>query len=225
MMLHAATLFLSAFLLFLVQPLIGKAILPWFGGSPGVWMTCMLFFQALLLAGYAYAHLVATRLSPRAQGTLHLVLLAATLALLPILPSPSWKPSVGDDPALRILLLLAVSVGPPFFMLSATGPLLQSWFSKARPARSPYRLYALSNAGSLLALLAYPFALESSLRLVEQDTLWSTSYVLFALLCGACAAGLIRRKMTRALISPARISNGTSKRARTVRPEKVAART
>src|SRR6188474_2780909 len=123
---YAATIFLSSFLLFLVQPLIARLILPWFGGSAAVWTTCMLFFQALLLAGYAYAHLLHTRFAPRSQALIHSLLLAAAIFLLPIAPDPAWKPSGSEDPALRILLLLVASVGLPYFLLASTSPLLQA---------------------------------------------------------------------------------------------------
>src|SRR6185503_832306 len=136
------TIFLSAFLLFQVQPIMGRFILPWFGGTPAVWSVCLLFFQAMLLAGYAYAHLLRR---PR----IHILLLAASLALLPVIPN---RPPVTDTPTARILLLLAVTVGGPYFLLSATAPLLQKWLSSER---SPWRLYALSNFGSFLALLSY----------------------------------------------------------------------
>ena len=155
MLLSCATVFLSAFLLFQVQPLIGKFILPWFGSSPGVWATCMLFFQLLLLGGYAYAHFVVSRLSARRQGQVHLCLLGLALIALPITPAETWKPDSGDAPIGRILLVLLASVGAPFLILSSTGPLLQAWFARLHPDRSPYRLYALSNAGSLLALISY----------------------------------------------------------------------
>src|SRR5262245_21723282 len=157
---YALTIFIGAFLLFQVQPLIGKYILPWFGGGPGVWTTCMLFFQVVLLGGYAYAHFTSQRLKPRAQAALHLALLVAALGLLPITPGDSWKPRGGGNPTLDILTLLTASLGLPYFVLSSTGPLLQHWFSRTTPARSPYRLYALSNAGSLLALVSFPFLFE-----------------------------------------------------------------
>src|SRR5262249_34937783 len=149
--------FVGAFLLFQVQPLIGKFILPWFGGGPAVWTTCMLFFQVFLLAGYAYAHLSGRCLKPRAQALLHLALLLAAAALLPIVPSPSWKPVAPGDPTWRILALLTVCLGLPYFVLSSTGPLMQEWFRRLHPGVAPYRLYALSNAGSLLALISFPF--------------------------------------------------------------------
>ena len=190
--LFCATVFLSAFLLFLVQPLIGRFVLPWFGSSPGVWATCLLFFQVLLLGGYAYAHLLASRFSPRRQATDHLVLLGLVLLTLPITPSAAWKPGAENEPIGRILLVLAASIGAPFFLLSATGPLLQSWFTRLHAGRSPYRLYALSNAGSLLALVSYPFVVERCMRLGSQATVWSVCCGLFALLCGTCAWQLFR---------------------------------
>ena len=186
----AVTILTSAFLLFQVQPLISKFILPWFGGSPAVWTTCMLFFQVVLFAGYAYAHLTSTLLSPRRQGWLHLVLLAAAICTLPIVPDPSWKPTGATAPTPRILALLAANVGLPYFALSSTGPLVQAWWSRAFPGRSPYRLYALSNFGSLLALLSYPFLFERMLDVGVHSRLWSLSFVLFALPCGAAALAL-----------------------------------
>ena len=124
-LLYAITIFVSAFLLFLIQPLIAKHIQPWFGGTPSIWTTCILFFQILLLGGYAYAHLLIRKLKPRHQMLLHIVLLAAAVSMLPVSPSPEWKPDNPDHPIGRILLLLAASVGLPYFLLSATGPLLQ----------------------------------------------------------------------------------------------------
>jgi len=177
----------SAFLLFQVQPVIGKCILPWFGSSPGVLATCMLFFQLLLLVGYAYAHFIVSRLASRRQALVHGSLLLLALLALPIAPDPSWKPVDAAAPAGRILLVLAASVGLPYLLLSATGPLLQGWFARLHPGRSPYRLYALSNAGSLLALLSYPFLIEPVLRLTDQTTVWSLGYALFAVLGCACA--------------------------------------
>jgi hypothetical protein len=181
------TIFLSAFLLFQVQPLIGKVILPWFGGTPAVWMTCLLFFQVLLLGGYLYAHLLVDGLPVRWQGRVHLAVLLGSLALLPIAPDPSWKPAPGDNPLLSILGLLLVTVGGPFLVLSTTGPLLQAWFVRRHPGRSPYRLYALSNVGSLLALLSYPFVFEPALRVPLQLSLWSWAHVAFVVLCGSWA--------------------------------------
>lgn len=187
MPLYALTIFTGAFLLFLVQPLVGKFILPWFGGSPGVWTTCLLFFQTLLLGGYAYAHFTSTRLKPRTQATLHLVLLGVALLWLPIAPDASWKPAPGDEPTVRILLLLTATLGLPYLLLSATGPLLQRWFHLSHPGASPYRLYALSNVGSLLALLAYPFVIEPLFSRLAQAWGWSVALVVFAIFCGLCA--------------------------------------
>ena len=188
----ALTIFTGAFLLFQVQPLIGKYILPWFGGGPGVWTTCLLFFQMVLLGGYAYAHFSSTRLKPRQQVILHLVLLALSLALLPITPSERWKTAVEGDPNFRILLLLMVTIGLPYFVLSSTGPLMQQWFSQTNPGVSPYRLYALSNVGSLLALLSYPAFFEVKFSRHAQANLWSAGLAVFVVFCGYCAYRLWR---------------------------------
>ena len=184
----ALAIFTGAFLLFIGQPLVGKYILPWYGGGPGVWTTCLLFFQGVLLAGYAYAHLLTTWLSPRRQVLVHVVGLAAALAFLPISPGESWRPRPGDDPVASILLLLTATIGLPFVVLSATGPLLQRWFSLVHPGLSPYRLYALSNVGSLLALLAYPTVVEPRLTRAAQAGAWSIGLACFATACAACAA-------------------------------------
>ncbi len=184
------TIFLSAFLLFQVQPLIGKAILPWFGGGPAVWTTCLLFFQLTLLIGYGYAHVTSSRLGLRAQSRLHLALLGVSLFLLPITPSAElWKPGPGDPPTSQILLLLIGTIGLPYLLLSSTAPLIQRWFSAANPVRSPYRLYALSNIGSLLALLTYPVLVEPWLALRNQALVWSWVYLGFV----ACSAWIVLR--------------------------------
>jgi hypothetical protein len=186
MLLYAVTIFLSAFLLFQVQPLIAKIILPWFGGSAAVWSAAMLFFQISLLAGYAYAHWL-TRKSARVQMRVHLVLLGASCALLPILPNPYWKPTVVGDPTLRILALLAVTIGLPYFILSSTSPLLQAWFVRRTGSKVPYKLFALSNFGSMLALVSFPFYVEPLLSSRHQAYTWSGAYVAFALLCAMAA--------------------------------------
>jgi hypothetical protein len=180
----AVTILTSAFLLFQVQPIISKTILPWFGGSPAVWTTCVLFFQVLLLGGYAYAHVLTKYFSPMLQGRIHAALLAIAVLTLPIVPSEFWKPLDGAMPALRILALLAAKVGAPYFLLSSSGPLVQSWFSLVYPGRSPYRLYALSNIGSLGALLTYPFIFEPAFAVNAQGWLWSLGFAVFALLAG-----------------------------------------
>jgi SAM-dependent methyltransferase len=184
---YALTIFTGAFLLFQVQPLIGKYILPWFGGGPGVWTTCLLFFQMLLLGGYAYAHFSSTRLKPKGQAALHLALLVLALALLPITPAESWKTHLAGNPTWHILLLLTATIGLPYFVLSSTGPLMQQWFSQTNPGVSPYRLYALSNIGSLLALLSYPFFFEVEFSRHAQAALWSAGLGLFVLLAAFCA--------------------------------------
>ena len=188
----ALAIFTGAFLLFLGQPLVGKYILPWYGGGPGVWTTCLLFFQGVLLAGYAYAHGLTTWLSPRRQVMVHGVGLVLALCFLPISPGDQWRPIAGDDPVRSILLLLTATIGLPFVVLSATGPLLQRWFSLVYPGLSPYRLYALSNAGSLLALLAYPAVVEPRLTRAAQAGAWSIGLACFATACMACAVRVWR---------------------------------
>jgi hypothetical protein len=187
MLLYALTVFVSSFLLFQVQPLIARYILPWFGGGPAVWTSSILFFQTMLLAGYAYAHLSIQRLKPRVQVRVHLVLLAAALIQLPITPAEAWKPTGVEHPTARILLLLTMSIGLPYLVLSSTAPLLQAWFARALPGRSPYRLYALSNLGSLIALMSYPFIVEPLLARSTQTLVWSVTFGLFVVLCGASA--------------------------------------
>lgn len=193
---YELAIFGGAFLLFQVQPLIGEYILPWFGGAPGVWTACMLFFQTLLLAGYAYAHVVSRCLKPRTQAGLHLALLAVALALLPLItPAAAWKPSGAGDPTVRILALLAVSLGLPYFVLSATSPLLQAWFSRLRGGRSPYRFYALSNAGSLLALVSYPILFQPQFTRQARAGLWGCGLATYAVCCAACALRLWRSEV------------------------------
>jgi len=187
MVLFAATVFTSAFLLFLVQPIIAKQILPWFGGNASVWTVCMVFFQLVLLGGYAYADALVRRCAPRAQAAIHTVLLAASLAFLPILASESWKPAPDTEPTARILLLLVMTIGLPYFLLSTTGPLLQAWFARRYPGATVYRLFALSNLASLAALVAYPPLIEPAAALQTQSYAWSALYVVFAVLCGASA--------------------------------------
>lgn len=188
MLLYAGTIFLSAFLLFLVQPIIAKQILPWFGGAASVWATCLVFFQSVLLAGYAYADWTSRRLAPRTQAKVHIALLAVSLLLLPIIPGAQWKPGEGGaGPMLAILGLLGVTIGLQYFMLSTTSPLLQSWYWRHFKSAAPYRLFALSNFASLLALLSYPVAIEPFLRLNVQSWSWSAVYAAFAVLCAVTA--------------------------------------
>jgi SAM-dependent methyltransferase len=187
MILYALTILVSAFLLFQVQPVIAKIILPWFGGSAAVWTTCLLFFQMVLLLGYLYSHAVIRYLKPRAQMLLHAALLLASVLALPIYPNVSWKPEGGAEPTLRILGLLAVTVGLPYFLLSTTGPLLQAWYARRFHGAMPYRLYALSNAGSMFALITYPALFEPYFNTHQQSGMWSWSYGLFVALCAFTA--------------------------------------
>jgi len=195
----AATVFLSSLLLFLIQPMLAKTLLPWFGGAAGVWVTSMLFFQVALLLGYCYAHWTTVRLSPTVQAVVHGVLLAVSLTLLPLEPAAPSREATVSLPELRILGLLAVSVGLPCLLLGATGPLVQVWHSRRFARGFPYRLYSVSNAACLAALLAYPFVIEPSATLRVQTISWSACYVAFAVL----AAWLALRSGGESLALPA----------------------
>ncbi|HTP47179.1 MAG TPA: fused MFS/spermidine synthase [Casimicrobiaceae bacterium] len=212
MLLYATTIFGSAFLLFLVQPIIAKQILPWFGGSATVWTTCLVFFQTTLLVGYAYADATVRHLSERAQVRLHVVLLAASCFALPIVPGAQWKPLGTENPSWLILGLLAATIGLPYFLLSTTSPLVQAWFARSFPGRSPYRLFALSNLASMLALLGYPFALEPRVATRAQAYGWSASYVAFALLTAVSAWFSLRAPRRTAEIEPAAASGRSQSR-------------
>lgn len=203
------SIFLGAFLLFAVQLVLGKYFLPWFGGTPAMWTTCMFFFQLLLLAGYAYAHALANWFKPRVQSLVHSAFLLSALLLLassalkwhsPLMPPISWRPRSGDHPIWSIIALLGLSAGLPYFVLSATGPLLQSWFTRTHPGRTPYRLYALSNLGSLLALFSYPFLVEPWLSLRTQARLWFLGFLAYAAVCGYCARQVGRRTNSQNLL-------------------------
>lgn len=174
--------FLGALLLFWVQPLLSKAILPWFGGAPAVWTTCMLVFQTLLLIGYAYAHWLSQLSSRVLKLAIHLSVISVSIALLPVLPSDDWKPDINDDPSLQVILTLLACVGAPFFVLASTSPLTQHLYAAQFPGRSPYRLYSLSNAGSLLALISYPFLFEPLFELSSQSRAWTYLFLCFAAL-------------------------------------------
>jgi spermidine synthase len=191
---YGLTLFVSAGLLFLIEPMFAKMVLPLLGGTPAVWNTCMVFFQAALLAGYAYAHAAPARLGVRRQAALHFVLLLLPLAVLPIAVPKDWTPPGEANPIPWLLLLLTVAVGLPFFVVATSGPLLQKWFAATGhpAARDPYFLYSASNFGSMLALLAYPVLLEPNLRLAQQSTLWTVGYVAFVALTAGCAVALWR---------------------------------
>ncbi len=187
MLLHAPTIFISAFLLFLIQPIIAKQILPWFGGSASVWTTAMVFFQVMLLAGYAYSDASTRWLSRRTQVIVHIVLLVASLAFLPVMADVAWKPLGTENPSVRIIGLLLATIGLPFFLLSSTGPLVQAWFARAFVEKRVYRLFALSNLASLLGLIAYPFAIEPWITMEQQVLVWSTGYAIYAISCAGAA--------------------------------------
>jgi SAM-dependent methyltransferase len=208
MILYAGAIFLGAFLLFLVQPIIAKQILPWFGGSAAVWATCMVFFQIVLLLGYAYADLTTRRLTPKRQIALHVGLLAVSLALLPITPGMAWKPQGDENPSWRILGLLAATIGLPYLLLSTTSPLLQAWFARRFRHVVPYRLFALSNLASLLALLAYPVLIEPWVSTRTQSIVWSAAYGLFTLLCGWAALASLRGEAAAPAAADGRSADG-----------------
>ncbi len=196
MILYILSVFISAFLLFQIQPMISRFILPLFGGTPAVWSTVQLFFQIFLTGGYAYAFWLIQRISAKKQAWVHIAILFISLGLIvtlsfiwpsPITPGSAWKSINVDSPIPEIFKLLLVAVGLPYFMLSTNSPLMQAWFARSQSGRSPYWLYALSNIGSLSGLLAYPFVIEPNLTLKIQGWMWAAGYVLFALLAGYTA--------------------------------------
>ena len=215
MILIALSLFLSSFLLFLVQPLIGKYILPWFGSSPAVWSASLLFFQVLLTGGYAYAYTLTGSLTPRRQARVHWLFLGiSVLALVlcaifwhvPLLPGPAWRPNEVIYPFWDVIKVLLVAVGIPYFLLATNSTLLQAWFNVLYPGRSPYRLYALSNLASLLGLLCYPFLFEPLLSVTTQARWWALGYGLY--IVSACV--LAWRFMRSPLASPAQTAPSTA---------------
>ncbi len=191
-MFYAIVIFISAFLIFLVQPLIAKQILPWFGGSAAVWGTCLLFFQSALLAGYAYADVLTRYLSMKRQVMVHGVLLVAAIITMPIIASDAWRPFGNEDPILRILGLLLATIGLPYFLLASTTPLIGAWYWRRHQASAPYRLFALSNFASLLALLGYPFLIEPWLGNRETAWAWSGLFCIFAVLCFALGLSTLK---------------------------------
>jgi hypothetical protein len=193
LLLYAVSIFFGALLLFLVQPMMAQFILPWFGGSSLVWTTSMLFFQSGLVLGYAYAHGSTQRLQPWTQWIVHVILISAAILFLPVRPAEDWKPLDGQWPTWRVLLLLAATVGVPYVALATTGPLIQRWQSLSHPKHSPYRLFALSNLGSLLALVGFPLIFENFLRLEQQSWLWSAGFTLYALVVLAAGFQYYRR--------------------------------
>lgn len=183
MVVFATTVFLSAFLLFQIQPIVAKMILPWFGGSSSVWSTCIVFFQSVLLLGYGYVHWLHEKVSRSRQPLVHAALLVVSLVTLPVAADASWKGMTLDYPSLAVLAVLAVACGAPYLLLSTTGPLMQAWYARVGIASGDgsraYRLYALSNLASMLALLTYPVLIEPALALEAQATSWSLAYVVF----------------------------------------------
>lgn len=183
----AATVSLSAFLLFLLEPLFAKMILPWFGGSAAVWAICLVFFQSALLLGYYYADITSRKLSPRKQISIHLLILLLALFFLPIAPGVHWRPLPGDNPFWRILGLLTFAIGVPYTLLSTTSPLVQTWYARCRPGKDAYYLFSLSNFASFLALLSYPFLIEPVFAAHLQAALWSALFLLFVAVCAVTA--------------------------------------
>ncbi|VTU39373.1 fused MFS/spermidine synthase [Variovorax sp. PBL-E5] len=214
--LFAGTIFTSAFLLFLVQPLIAKQILPWFGGSAAVWSICMVFFQVVLLAGYAYSDWITRRLGVRMQARLHVGLLLASLAFLPIVTSARWKPDGAADPTLWILGLLLGTIGLPYFLLSTTGPLVQSWVARTPWGAQVYRYFSLSNLASLVSLLCYPVLIEPRSTLLQQAWGWSMAYGVFVLLCAGTTLHVSRHWAvgTPAAVSDAPLADGAASKPR-----------
>jgi len=198
-------MFVSATLLFLVEPMLAKMALPMLGGTPAVWNTCLVFFQAMLLAAYLYAYAVTKWLGRRTQILVHVSLALTPLFILPLHIPAGWEPPSQTSPVFWILGMLLVAVGLPFFMLSASTPILQRWFSQSGhpSAHDPYFLYAASNAGSLVGLLGYPLLLEPTLRLSVQSHLWSYGYVVFIVCTVACAALVWRTSLVNAIAQPA----------------------
>ena len=190
---YVATTILSAFLLFQVEPLIAKLVLPWFGGGASVWSVCLLFFQTVLLLGYLYAHLITSHYKPSTQAVIHGTLVLLSLLALPLALPGALRPMGSDDPSFQILLVLAASVGLPYFVLSSSSPLLQLWYSESRLGSAPYRLYAFSNVGSLLALLSYPLLFEPFVSSRHQAFGWSGAYICFVV-CGVALAFSRRRQ-------------------------------
>ncbi len=217
MLTYALSIFLSAFLLFQIQPLISKTLLPWFGGASSLWTAAMLFFQILLTGGYAYANWLVRLRSAKKQTLTHLGLLAVSVCLIaalwllwpsPITPGSSLKPAEISHPVAYLFFLLTISVGLPFFVLSTNSPLTQAWFSRKFPGRSPYWLYSLSNTGSLLGLAAFPFVFEPLFSIRWQGWIWAGCYLLFAVLAAHNALKTLRHAPTaeRAAEKPAEIN-------------------
>jgi hypothetical protein len=193
---YTITIFVGAALLFVVQPMVGKLLLPWLGGTPAVWNTCMVFFQSILLAGYAYAHVLTRLPDSRWQVLVHVAVMTAGLASLPIALQQNSVPPAEGSPIPWLIIALLLAAGMPLFVVSANAPLLQRWFALTddRLARDPYFLYAASNTGSLMALGAYPLLLEPALDLDRQQVVWSVGFALFTGLVVLCGVLLLKRR-------------------------------
>ena len=188
LIIYLLTLFVSAVLLFWIEPMFAKMILPMLGSTPAVWNTCMLFYQAMLLLGYLYAHLTTTFMKVRTQAMLHIGVLLLPLLVIPISIPFGWEPTVNANPATWLLMLLSVSIGLPLFVISTTAPLMQKWFSNISHSSSndPYFLYAASNSGSMIGLLSYPLLIEPNLRLKDQCAIWGIGYFILIVLVFLC---------------------------------------
>jgi hypothetical protein len=184
---YAATTFLGALLLFQIQPIVGRQLLPAFGGGAGVWTACLVFYQCTLLLGYVYAHVLSSHLTSGRQAAVHSALLVLSLMLLPIGTGLAGGDVAPDSPNTRLFLTLIPLIGVPFLLLSATGPLVARWYERTLPHGNPYRLFAVSNGGSLIALMGYPFVVEPLVSVSGQALSWSGAYAVFVLLCSACA--------------------------------------
>ncbi len=204
LVLYTVTIFLSAALLFVVQPMFARMVLPLLGGSPAVWNTAMVFYQAALLGGYAYAHASTARLGVRRQAVWHLLVLLLPLSILPIAIHAGWTPPADRNPIPWLLALMTVTIGLPFFAVSTGSPVLQKWFAatRHRQAADPYFLYAASNVGSMLALLSYPILVEPHLRLAQQSRAWAWGYGALVVLTAACAVKMWRSSASVAFSSP-----------------------
>ncbi len=205
MIVFAGTLFISATLMFVVQPMFGKLLLPLLGGTPAVWNTCMVFYQMVLFLGYLYAHFLSGKFEIRRQIQIHLAITVLSLIALPVALPEGITPPTESNPTFWLVAVLFIAIGLPFFVVSTTAPLLQKWFSHVghHTSDDPYYLYAASNAGSLLALLSYPFLIEPHIGLAQQQFLWSVGYTLLILLIAFCAWTLWRRQTADAFFEPA----------------------
>ncbi len=209
--LFSVTLLISASLLFVVQPMVGKMLLPKLGGTPAVWNTCMVFFQAILLAGYAYAHGSIRWFGVKTQAVVHLLVMLTPLIVLPIALANIDGPRPGDEPVSWLMLSLLVHVGPAFFVVSSSAPLLQRWFAATdhKDAHDPYFLYAASNIGSLVALLGYPFLIERVSMLDQQASAWSIGYVTLVAMFAICVGSLLMKTRRQGLVDSAMRADGS----------------